>query len=146
MKHQPHSVDHLLNNSSTLSKLRRHGRYLHLLTETVRSCLPAACARQLQACSFDGTQLTLYACNSAAATTLRMACSQLMQSLRQNHELHQIQRIRVRIIVTPLQQPTSTPAPNILTDDTAKMLGNLAQTASDPAISEILRRISKRTK
>ena len=146
MKHQPNSVDHLLNNSSTLSKLRRHSRYLQLLTETVRSCLPPACARQLQACSFDGTQLTLYASNAAAATTLRMACSQLMQSLRQEHQLHQIQRIRVRITVTPLQSPTSTPAPHILTDDIAKLLGNLAQTASDPAIREILRRISKRHK
>jgi len=146
MKHQPNSVDHLLNNNNTLSKLRQHSRYLHLLTETVRSYLPAASARQLQACSFDGTQLTLYACNAAAATTLRMACSQLMQSLRQEHQLHQIQRIRVRITVIPLQHPTNASAPSTLTGHTAKLLGNLAETASDPAIREILRRISKRHK
>jgi|GEM_PF-6167804 len=146
MKHQPKPVNILLSDSTILGKLQQRSRYLHLLTETVRSCLPAVTARQLQACSFDGTQLTLYAGNAAAATTLRLASSQLLQFLRQEHQLHQLSHIRVRISVNPLQHPTKPSDPNTLTDDTAKLVGDLAEAASDPAIREILRRLSKRHK
>lgn len=146
MKHQPKPVNILLSDSNILGKLQQHSRYLHLLTETVRGCLPAVAARQLLACSFDGTQLTLYADNAAAATTLRLASSQLLQSLRQEHQLHQLSHIRVRITVNPPQHPTKPSDPNTLTEDIAKLVGDLAEAASDPAIREILRRLSKRHK
>jgi hypothetical protein len=145
MKRQPQAFHTLLSDNNALAKLQRHSRQLQQLTETVRSCLPDSTANHLHACSFDGSQLTLFACTAAEATSLRLASSNLLQTLRMNH-LPQLSNIRIRIIVDPIQPSTHQSRTNPPSDNTAQLLSELAETAIDPAIKSILQRLSQRFK
>jgi len=146
MKHQPKTIYSLLGNNSTLAKLQRHSQQLQQLSETVRSCLPESSARYLQACSLNGPQLTLYARSPAQATSLRLASSNLLQTLRQEHHLVQLSSIRIRITIERHQTRASPIQTSPLTENTAKLVSELAETSIDPAIRDILRRLSKRHK
>jgi hypothetical protein len=98
----------------------------------------------MQGCSFDGSMLTLYAHNPAQATTLRLASSDLLHILRQQHQLAQLCSIRIRIAVTDHSTPAAPAPPRILPHSTAALIGELAETALNPAIRDILRRLSRR--
>jgi hypothetical protein len=146
MKYQPQAIHALLGNNSTLAGLYRHGQQLQELSDTVRECLPDTAARLLQACSFDGSRLTLYARSSTQATALRLASSDLLHRLRQERHLAQLSSIHIRISVDRQQGPSDPPPANVLTDSTAALVSELAETVIDPAIRDILRRLSTRHK
>jgi len=146
MKYQPKTIHTLLDQSSTFARLRQHGHQLQQINSIVRSCLPDSTAQHLQACSINGPHLTLYARSAAQATVLRLASSNLLAALHQNHQLTQLSDIRIRITTDRQILPTKPVQPRFLTNSTAKLISDLAETAIDPAIKNILRRLSKRHK
>jgi len=146
MKRQPKAVHALLHDNNTLAKLHHHSQKLQQLSDTVRDCLPASCASHLQACSFDGSQLTLYAYGPAQATSLRLSSSNLLQTLRQKHQLAQLSNIRIQVTMQGPQRQIPPTQTSPLAENTAKLVGELAETTIDPAVRDILRRISTRHK
>jgi hypothetical protein len=144
MNDQPKPIQTFLRGGGTLTRLQQHNEGLQRLRNDVRRCLPEALARHVMACSVNGSQLILYAENASRATALRLAVHKLLQRLHQDHGLRQIKAVRVRIATLPrsLQPPAA--GPRTLAPGTARLLGELAETAVDPEIKKILCRLARR--
>lgn len=146
MRDSPKSIRTLINSSAVLVKIAQQSQQQTQLEQTVRSHLSAPLNDSLTSCSLNGSQLTLFAQNAVQATILRLASQNLLQDLGRNNKFGQIKTIRVRIILPDsLTPPTARPAQQ-LNSDTAKLVGELAETVIDPHVKKILRRLSHRHK
>jgi hypothetical protein len=144
MKSQPEPIHRYLHAGGTLTRLQQHNQRLQRLRDDVRRCLPEALARHIVACSLNDSQLILYAESASRATALRLTAQKLLQKLHQDHGLGQIKAVRVRITTPPRSLQSRTASPRALASGTAKLLNELAETAIDPAIRKILRRLARR--
>ena len=146
MQNDPKSIQALIYSNTTLAKLTQRSQQQSRLESTVRSCLSSSQNMHLSACSLDNKQLTLHVQNSSQATALRLASQNLLQKLHQDHNLDEINSIRIRI--NKLDSPTFTPpaSSSRLPQGTATLISELAETITDPALKKILRRLSTRHK
>jgi len=144
MNRHPKPIRTYLSGGGSLSDLQQQSQQLQQLRDVIRRCLPAMFARHLLACSITNSQLTLYAESASHATPLRLTTQKILQKLHQDHGLKQIKTIRVRIADIPVQRLLNNPQPGKLTPATASLVAELAETAIDPEIKKILRRLSGR--
>lgn len=148
MKRPPQSLQTLLKHNNTLAKLQQQSTHLQQLTVSVRQHLPATVGRHLLMCNYSNACLTLFTRTAAQATVLRLASKHLLLRLYDDAQLQStyknINRIRIRISMGIRHRPDHHKKSTALTRDSARLLEKLAETMIDPALKDILQRLSKR--
>ena len=145
IKSSTQTVRQLIHSSHSLSRLFNEASSRSQLTERIRLCLPAELHPHCLAASVQGTTLVLYTDTPAWATSLRYQYRHLQTQLKHEHDLCQIEQIRVRVQPGPTQQPS--PALNSEPPDRSSptaMLDSLADAAVDERIRTALKRLSRR--
>jgi hypothetical protein len=143
MRTPKHVNNFLSGSSNNLHQLVNHCARLQRLTRIVRELLPAPLNQHCQVANIRDQHLILIADSSVWATMLHYHAPALLQQLNQLPGLEHISNIRTRI--SPHYHGTSgvNPSPAMLPESTAALIGNLADSMSNPALKKALLKLAR---
>ena len=133
-----------LHGSDPLSEIINQIARLQHLSQTLRGALPAPLEQHCQVANVRGQSLLLHADTAAWATRLRYMAPTLVTAL-QNQGYPGIQHITVK--VRPrynAPEPAVTPRKRNMSQSSARILRDTADSLSDPAIKRALKRLASR--
>ncbi len=145
MQSPKHVIQLLTGPSSTLHQLVDRCSQLQRLTRLVRDFLPAPLNQHCQAANIRDQQLVMHTDSSTWATLLHYQSSELLHFLRQQPGLEYISNIRTRICPRPQETPAidaMDSSSSNLSGSTATLIGNLADSMSNPALKKALQRLA----
>ena len=143
MQTPKHVNSYLSGASHHLHQLVDHCSQLRRLTRLVREFLPAPLNQHCQVANIRDQQLILIADSSAWATMLHYQTNSLLQHLKKQPGMEHICNIRTR--TSPQNHTNSDVKPSIdrLPQSTAVLIGDLADSMSNPALKKALLRLAR---
>ena len=140
----PRHVNKLLSASSDhLHRLVDHCSQLQRLTRLAREFLPSPLNQHCQVANIRDQQLILHADSSVWATMLHYQAPALLEYLNQQPGLEHISNIRTRTFPNYQKSSDNNPSPSRLPRSTAALIGNLADSMSNPALKKALQRLAR---
>jgi hypothetical protein len=140
----PRHVNKLLSASSdNLHRLVDHCSQLQRVTRLVCEFLPSPLNQHCQVANIRDKQLILHADSSVWASMLHYRTPALLEFLNQQPGLEHISNIRTRTLPHNPESSDNNPSPARLTRTTASLIGNLADSMSNPALKKALLRLAR---
>jgi hypothetical protein len=143
MQTPKHVNKYLAGASHHLHQIFDHCSQLQCLNRLVREYLPAPLNQHCQVANIRDRQLILIADSSAWATMLHYQADDLLQYLKQQPGLEHICNIRTRTRPQFNHSSDIKPSPDQFSHQTAALIGNLADSMSNPALKKALQRLAR---
>lgn len=129
-----------------ISKVKRLSEIQSLIAKYIDPTLMKYC----QVANMLDQRLTLIVANGTIATQIRFLSNELLKKFKQDPQLHTIQHIDCKVRPTQsatarmeLQKPKFAP---LLSNDSAAIVNEIAESITDPKLRQIMQRIAKRNK
>lgn len=133
----------LTNKDSALCRLSDRARYLATLDRAVRSQLPASIADHCRVANLRDNILVLQVDGTVWATKLRYQLPQILADLQCLPDLKGLDSVRVRVAPPQtLQAPPPMARPR-LSEQSAELLRQTADSTPDPDLAAALRRLAR---
>lgn len=142
-----HLAGLLKSGSESLGPLLAHVRRLEALNKMLREQLPPPLNQHCQAANLRDDTLLLHADSPAWALKLRYSAPVMLERLRRQPGLQQLRTINVKVKPTGI---ATTPAKKTrhaqMSEDTAKLLDDVAGAITDPTLRASLLRLARHGK
>jgi len=140
----PTPLNKILSSKPTTQRLVQQVNNLKSLNSRLSRILPTPIAQHYKIANIDRGALTILCSSSAWATRLRLQQTKIIKGFRDLH-IHSL-----NIQITPTKADDSINKPKKparkISQQTSKLLIDLAETTSDPKLKQALQRLSKRAR
>lgn len=142
--------DLLAPNQRELQTILSKVKAINTLNQTIIPMLPANLQKYCQVANLSHGVLTILTSNGSAANELRYHLNDLLKKLHATHNLKHIREIQSK--VRPSTQPVGVHRgkttklqhkPEPLSEETAAILLEMAETIEDPGLREIMKNIAR---
>jgi len=133
-------VSALLDSSSDLSSILTHIETLRQLQKHLCSRLDPPLNQHITIANFHRQTLIVHTDSSAWAAKLRFKIPDILDIVRNNHQLTDIQTVRIKVM--PVEQTTDMAPPAKISRQAAGILRQVADNISDPALRSSLHNLS----
>lgn len=122
-------------------------RALKLIQEKVQKHLDPSLAKHCQVANLANNKLVILVTNGSIATQLRYQSAELLNKFRHDASLQHVREVECKVRTNQLKsnEPVSTYEVERLSEDTAEIVREMAETIEDPRLRDIMLRISQRT-
>jgi hypothetical protein len=141
MSNKLRSINSVLRTETTLTRLQARSRDQSALLQQVRRLLPSPLDRHCLAAVLEADRLVLFTDSSAWASRLRYFARDLVFGLQQ--ERVTVTKTAIRILVSNRQKKRKQRHIPRISQKNARLLRQIADDISDPALGAALRRLSR---
>ncbi|HLA74973.1 MAG TPA: DciA family protein [Gammaproteobacteria bacterium] len=134
----------LIEEGGDLRRLLDHAQRLQQATRIVHEGLSPPLNEHCRVANIKDSMLVLHADSPAWAAKLRFQVAAMLAQLNRAPGFGELRSIRVKVCPQARVQPEVVSKPRSLSPRVAALISSVAETSTDPALKEVLLRLSKR--